>query len=484
MPDLADGETFEMQGSGAKPYQIKNVGGVYSCTCPAWRNQSLPINVRTCKHIRKLRGDAAEEARIQSAEPLKPLKPEGAEDVVELPVLLAHVWDGELDPTGWWMSEKLDGVRAYWDGKQFLSRKNNIFYAPDWFTDGLPRHPLDGELWIARKQFDRTSGLVRRQDKPDTWKEVRYLVFDAPDARGPFEDRMKFLTDVSGKWKAKFAALHEHVVCNGIDHLVTELDRVTALGGEGVMLRKPGSTYERTRSTTLLKVKKFLDAEAVVIGYEAGLGRHKGRVGALMARFGNGKEFKVGTGLKDRERENPPAVGSIINVKYQELTKDGIPRFPVYVGLRPEGNPNAAPPTRKNQRSEVRDQRSEDRGQKSEDTGRKSKTKGQKDAAVPLTSDLCPLTSANEPTPVFLSSGGSKMAATPKRYFEFVDGTSNKFWEIWMDGKDVTTQWGKIGTNGQTKTKTFADEAKAKKEYDKLLAEKTGKGYVEKQRPS
>ncbi len=109
------------------------------------------------------------------------------------------------------MSEKLDGVRAYWDGKQFLSRRNNIFYAPDWFTDGLPNHPLDGELWIGRKQFHRTSGIVRRQDKPEIWKEITYLVFDAPDAKGPFEDRMKFLTDGARAWKAKYAALHEHV---------------------------------------------------------------------------------------------------------------------------------------------------------------------------------------------------------------------------------------------------------------------------------
>src|SRR5207248_1849242 len=150
----------------------------------------------------------------------------------------------------------------------------------------------------------------------------------------------------------------EHVVCAGTDHLVAELDRVTKLGGEGLMLRKPGSAYERTRSATLLKVKKFLDAEAVVIGYEAGKGRHKGRVGALRARFGNGKEFEVGTGLKDRERENPPAVGSIITVKYQELTKDGIPRFPVYVGLRPDGNPNQPPPTRKKQETGGRRQES------------------------------------------------------------------------------------------------------------------------------
>ena len=455
MPDLADGESTEMKGSGSKPYQLKNVGGVYSCTCPAWCNQSLPIEKRTCKHLRKLRGDAAEEVRVQSALPAKPTRPDGAEQTEELPVLLAHVWSDEYDPTGWWMSEKLDGIRAYWDGKQFLSRKNNLFYAPDWFTEGLPAHPLDGELWIARQQFDRTSGIVRRQDKPDIWKEVKYLVFDAPDATGPFEDRMKFLTDLARSWKAPFAALHDHVVCTGADHLVSELDRVTRLGGEGLMLRKPGSAYERTRSTTLLKVKKFLDAEAVVIGHEAGLGRHKGRVGALMARFGNGKEFKVGTGLKDRERESPPAVGSIINVKYQELTKDGIPRFPVYVGLRPDAAPSVNPPTR-------------------------SSSGGLPSPGSPASSGGLP--SPGSP-PVPVSSGESTMAATPKRYFEFIEDGSSKFWEVWMDGPDVTTHWGKIGTAGQTKTKTFADEAKAKKEYDKLLAEKTGKGYMERAAP-
>jgi DNA ligase-1 len=451
MPDLADGETTEMKGSGAKPYVLKNSGGVYSCSCPAWRNQSVTIEKRTCKHLRKLRGDAAEETRIQTAEPLKPLKPEGAEDLEKVPLLLAHVWnEEEHDPTGWWMSEKLDGVRAYWDGKQFLSRNNNIFYTPEWFTEGLPGHSLDGELWIARKKFDFTSGLVRQQSKSNDWKQVRYLIFDAPDAPGSFEERLKFLTTGIAKWKAAYAAIHEHVVCSGLDHLISELDRITQLGGEGLMLRKPGSAYERTRSTTLLKVKTFLDAEATVVGYEAGAGRHKGRVGALVARFGNGKEFKVGTGLKDKERENPPAKGSVINVKYQELTKDGIPRFPVYIGLRPDGQPQDLPPSRS------------------------KKTLPQtKEAPVP--------TKPATTKPVVAAAPA--IDAKTKRYFECVEDGASKFWEIWMEGKDVSTSWGKIGTAGQTKTKNFADEAKAKKEYDKLLEEKTEKGYIEKKRP-
>src|ERR1700756_589482 len=126
MPDLNDGESMEMKGSGARPYILKNVGGVYSCTCPAWRNQSVAIERRTCKHLRKLRGDSAEETRIGGDLPPapKPAKADGSP-----PLLLAEPWDGVIDPAGWWLSEKLDGVRAYWDGRQFWSRLGNPFHA-------------------------------------------------------------------------------------------------------------------------------------------------------------------------------------------------------------------------------------------------------------------------------------------------------------------------------------------------------------------
>ncbi|HWH68061.1 MAG TPA: hypothetical protein VNT26_01640, partial [Candidatus Sulfotelmatobacter sp.] len=132
MPELQDGETFEMQGSGAKPYVLKNTGGVYSCSCPAWRNQSTPIERRTCKHLRKLRGDAAEEARLGGALPQRPVRAgAGGSGDTEAeagpPLLLAESWDNATDLSDWWMSEKLDGVRAYWDGKQFLSRQGNLY---------------------------------------------------------------------------------------------------------------------------------------------------------------------------------------------------------------------------------------------------------------------------------------------------------------------------------------------------------------------
>ena len=190
MPDLRDGESTGIQGSGSRPYVLKNVGGVYSCSCPAWRNQSLPIERRTCKHLRKLRGDAAEEARLGGVLP-RAMKSDGAKPTAA-PLLLAETWDGILDPTDWWLSEKLDGVRAYWDGKQFLSRLGNRYHAPDWFTARFPSVPLDGELWLGRKQFQRTVSIVRRHDQTDLWREVSFLVFDAPAVADTFERRIEF----------------------------------------------------------------------------------------------------------------------------------------------------------------------------------------------------------------------------------------------------------------------------------------------------
>src|SRR5271167_4621226 len=98
MPDLQDGESVDMKGSGSKPYVLKNVGGVYSCSCPAWRNQSVAIERRTCKHLRKLRGDTAEEARIGSAVPVSP-KASTTEAEAKAPaLLLAESWDNVTDP--------------------------------------------------------------------------------------------------------------------------------------------------------------------------------------------------------------------------------------------------------------------------------------------------------------------------------------------------------------------------------------------------
>lgn len=350
MTDLADGASLEVQGSGAKPYVLKNIGGVYSCSCPAWRNQSAPPERRSCKHLKKLRGAAVEQQRVgeeaataapRAARAAKAGANNGADDgaseaaeAAAPPILLAHVWDNETDLQGWWMSEKLDGVRAYWDGQRFLSRLGNQYFAPGWFTAGLPNFPLDGELWLDRKAFQRTVSIVRRQDQGDAWREIKFLVFDAPGHGGPFEARVRHYHDFIARGRLEFVQAHAHEPCKGVDHLRGELKRVEALGGEGLMLRRPGSAYEVGRSHSLLKVKSFFDAEARVVGHQAGAGRHRGRLGALLVELQDGTGFAVGSGLSDAERGDPPPVGSIITFRYQELSDGGVPRFPTYVGVR------------------------------------------------------------------------------------------------------------------------------------------------------
>lgn len=435
MPDLKDGETVEMKGSGAKPYVLRNVGGVYSCSCPAWRNQSTPIERRTCKHLRKLRGEEAERERLGDELPAKPVK--SASETKGPPLLLAQSWDNAMDLSGWWMSEKLDGVRAYWDGKQFLSRQGNVYHAPDWFVEGLPDTPLDGELWIDRKRFQQTVSVVRRQDKSEHWKSVRLLVFDAPQCEGSFEERLKYLADTLGADQHPYAAMHEQQCCRNVAHLQEELTRIEKLGGEGLMLREPGSSYEVGRSTSLLKVKSFHDTEAVVLDHRPGKGKFKGMMGALIVQLPDGTEFSVGTGFSDAERHSPPPPGSVITFRYQELSDGGVPRFPSYVRM-----------------------------------------------STAAQSPVTPVDPKPKKAPAKAAAAKKEEAASPSvpgetRYFEFSDGKSNKFWEISIDSEVVNVRYGKIGTNGTTKAKELASADAAQKHYEKLVSEKENKGYVE-----
>ncbi len=457
MQDLADGESVEVQGSGSSIYTIRNTGGVYSCSCPAWRNQSTAIEQRTCKHIRKLRGDDAETLRVGTAapSPRKRTNPDGTEkESAEAPVLLAEAWDGVVDVKDWWISEKLDGVRAYWDGKQFLSRQGNIYLAPDWFTAGLPAHPLDGELWLDRKQFQRTISIVRRQDRNEQWKSIRYVVFDAPAITEPFETRIEALTDLLKSCANQYTSLHEQYRCRDLAHLKEELARVESLGGEGLMLRQPGSKYVIGRSGTLLKVKTFYDAEAEVIGHQAGMGRHKGRLGALLVRLADGTEFAVGTGFSDAQRNAPPPVGSQITFRYQELSDAGVPRFPSFVGLR-------------------NDEPASDSKRKSTVTSAEAKP-GKTHSA-----SKSPASNPSSKPAETISSAGTGVSVDFVRHFTFADGKSDKFWEIKLAGTEVQVRYGRTGTNGQTNVKSFDTPAKALAHAEKLIEEKVGKGYEE-----
>jgi len=441
--EIADGETVLVTGSAAKPYELRNTGGVYSCSCPAWRNQSAPIDLRSCKHLASIRGAAAETARVgRQVASVKASKSSSPK------LLLAQKWESHVDPTGWWMSEKLDGVRALWTGEGFVSRLGNIYHAPDWFIEDLPKVPLDGELWMGRGLFQKTVSVARRQDKSDLWKDIRFVMFDAPDASGRFEERMDYMHSEFSS-SLKYASVLEHVVCEGLVHLETELRRVEALSGEGLMLREPGSEYIRSRSSTLLKVKTFHDAEAKVIGYKGGQGRHRNRVGALELITPKGVKFFAGTGLSDAERESPPEIGALVTYRFQELTDQGVPRFPTYVGVRIDGTWDgpevpAATATPKKAASK----------KTASPKAKVAKAKASTAAPSHANSD-----DAEQGDALRFEHGGSK------------------FWEISVAGNSHTVRYGKLGAKGASKTKSFDDAEAAQSDADKLIRQKTGKGY-------
>jgi DNA ligase-1 len=249
-------------------------------------------------------------------------------------LLLAKVWKPSVDPTGWWMSEKYDGLRAYWDGQKLWSRNGNLIHIPDYLLAELPRDvALDGELWIGHGKFQQTMSIVRSETPDDRWKRVRYMVFDAPKAKGTFENRMEVLRATVSEGNG-FVRIVAQERCQGVAQLRAECDRVVREGAEGLMLRRPESAYEAGRSATLLKVKPYEDGEATVIAHQPGKGKFAGKLGALRVRAEDGREFSIGSGLTDAERESPPPVGTVVTYRFRGLTAKGLPRFPSYLRAR------------------------------------------------------------------------------------------------------------------------------------------------------
>jgi DNA ligase 1 len=276
--------------------------------------------------------------RAASAAPAQPALVPNTRAVTNL-IALAKPWALGADVVGWLMSEKLDGMRALYIGGALYSRAGNRVYAPDWFLARLPQGVvLDGELFMGRRRFQDVISVCRSQKEKAGWAEVRFVVFDAPEAGGGIAERLSVAREsieVAGGGGGSCEVL-EHVICRGNEHVIEELARIEGLGGEGVMLRHARNAYASGRVADLLKVKSFSDDEAVVVTHEAGLGKHGGRMGSLLCRNRAGKMFRVGTGFKDCERDDPPPVGAVVTFKFFELTRAGIPRFPVFVRIRPD----------------------------------------------------------------------------------------------------------------------------------------------------
>lgn len=246
-------------------------------------------------------------------------------------LFLLKTYQDDKDVTGWLMSEKLDGVRAYWNGRQLISRGGHVFNAPSWFIEGFPSFELDGELWTKRNDFENIVSIVRQQQPDERWSQIRYRVFEAPNQPGDLLARLAVFHAVAVK--PSHVEILPQVKVESQTHLNAFLQEIVDQGGEGVVVRDPAVHYQTGRLSSALKFKLFQDAECKVTGYRPGRGKYKNLVGALECQLEDQTQIRVGSGLSDLQRKQPPAIGSTISFKYYGLTGKGLPRFPVF--LRP-----------------------------------------------------------------------------------------------------------------------------------------------------
>ncbi|MEW6998949.1 DNA ligase [Colwelliaceae bacterium BS250] len=246
----------------------------------------------------------------------------------------AKVYQGGVTISDYYVSEKLDGIRAYWDGHNLISRNGNIFSSPEWFTKQFGNIPLDGELWLARGQFQKTLSIVAKKHADDRWQSLKYMIFDLPTSSENFSGRVVQMQKLVSSNRSPYLAMIKQQNITEVGQLNELMDRVSSAGGEGLMLHKKSGFYQSGRSDNILKLKSFDDAEAVVIDHTAGKGKFSGLLGAVIVKTNSGKIFKIGSGFTQLQRQNPPAIGSIITYKYWGLTISGKPRFATFLRIR------------------------------------------------------------------------------------------------------------------------------------------------------
>jgi DNA ligase-1 len=248
-------------------------------------------------------------------------------------LLLLKSYKNDINVTNWLISEKLDGVRAYWDGTRLISRNGKEFAVPKWFTKDFPPFEIDGELWTSRGDFENIISIVNRQTPHEDWKNISYQIFEVPHQKGGLMMRLGVLEKWLKKNSNEFIHIIPQQVCKNSEHLKELLEEVEKKGAEGLVVREPKALYIDKRTSKALKVKSFQDDECVITGYTQGRGKFEGLVGALVCEWKD-KSLKIGSGLSVKDRKHPPALGSEITFKYNGFTKFGNPKFPVFLRVR------------------------------------------------------------------------------------------------------------------------------------------------------
>ena len=239
----------------------------------------------------------------------------------------------------YFVSEKLDGIRGYWNGKKLYTRSGNVIHAPAWFTQGWPSSYLDGELWSARSEFEKISSCVRTRNpqqikEKNCWQKLRLMIFDLPEHPGTFVQRVEEMKRIVVTTKSPYLQAVFQEKLHSVSLLHQRLSKVVNLGGEGLMLHHQAAHYRVGRSNALMKLKQHDDAEAKVIAHIAGKGKYKNKLGSLEVKLPSGITFKIGSGFTDQQRKTPPKIGSVITFKYIGKTARGVPRFASFLRVR------------------------------------------------------------------------------------------------------------------------------------------------------
>lgn len=241
-----------------------------------------------------------------------------------LEIQKAKNYNNNQNISGWLMSEKLDGIRAYWTGKELLSKNGNKIFAPTWFIKNLPDFKLDGELWTKRDDFENIQNIVLDETPSLDWNKITYNIFEVPNQKGNFLQRLEVIKNWQKQKQIKHLKIIPQIVCKNEEHLNSYLEELVSKKAEGVIIKNPDKEYFTGRSDEILKVKKFYDMEGLVIGHNY---NDKKEFKSLKLKLENGVVFNLGGGFSDKQRLNPPKLGQIITFKYYDLTKNGKPKF-------------------------------------------------------------------------------------------------------------------------------------------------------------
>jgi len=264
--------------------------------------------------------------------------------IIFCPILFAHevalqkakIYTHKEDITGWVMSEKLDGIRGYWDGHQLLTRKGLPLNPPPWFVKNFPLFELDGELWSKRGDFEFIQSIVLDKKPGEGWEKIRYNIFEVPNEKGDFLVRLNRAKEWFEIHKNSHVRFIPQIRIQDTSDLDQFLNKIESMGGEGVIVKDPKMPYHTGRSAHILKVKNFQDMEGIIIGLNKGKGKYREMMGSLTLRLANGIVFKLGTGFTDQFRKTPPSLGTSVTFKYNGFTKNGIPKFASFLRVRQE----------------------------------------------------------------------------------------------------------------------------------------------------